>query len=73
MKEVVKNLGKKSLTQDERKLFSVAYTNVLGSRRNSYRVLQGKNTSSDNAVTQECIDIIEKELKEICDEVIVSL
>lgn len=71
MKERVEK--RTELSVDERNLFSVAYKNVVGTRRQAWRVLSGmeqtaqeeKRSLADNYRKQ-----IESELQDICDEVI---
>ena len=60
--------------EEPRNLLSVAYKNVVGTRRSSWRVLKSlSNTENPNQdVLDEYIDIIVKELDSICMEVIVS-
>ena len=78
MKELTET--KKRLTNDERNYLSVAYKNVVGSRRSSWRVISsieqkavesGKDTKKDLAKSYR--EKIEKELNDICQEVLVSL
>jgi 14-3-3 protein beta/theta/zeta len=62
------------LSTEERNLLSVAYKNVVGSRRSSWRVISSIETKSDNekkqALAKEYRSKIEKELKDICNEVL---
>ncbi|KAJ8312761.1 hypothetical protein KUTeg_010134 [Tegillarca granosa] len=67
------------LTVEERNLLSVAYKNVIGSRRASWRILSSleqKESSKDSGNTNSLEAIreykatVENELKEICKEVI---
>ncbi|XP_041664554.1 14-3-3 protein zeta/delta [Cheilinus undulatus] len=62
------------LTNEERNLFSVAYKNVVGCRRSSWRVISCMEQKSDDQIKQQFIkdyrEEIEKELKKICDEVL---
>ena len=64
------------LSDVERNLLSVAYKNVVGSRRSSWRVissLEQRSTSDDKqALAKEYREKIETELKEVCNEVLVS-
>ena len=67
--------AKKLLTSEERNLLSVAYKNVVGSRRSSWRVISSieqKCEEEKQALAKEYREKIEKELQEICDEVLVS-
>ncbi|XP_068188990.1 14-3-3 protein beta/alpha-1-like [Antennarius striatus] len=61
-----------NLDNEERNLLSVAYKNVVGAKRASWRVLSSiENTdSSHKAMVVEYRQEIEKELKGICDEVL---
>lgn len=66
------------LTSEERNLLSVAYKNVVGARRSSWRVMSSieqKTEGSDRrlALAKEYREKIEKELKEICRDVLVRL
>jgi len=64
----VKCESKETLTVEERNLLSVAYKNVVGTKRASWRSLSQENLEKDHFVDYR--GIIEKELKEVCDEVI---
>ena len=61
---------------DERNLLSVAYKNVVGSRRSAWRVLKSirgrEDNDEKNKMTDDYIKTVEKELNDICKEVIVS-
>lgn len=70
MKKVTESGG--SLQQEERNLLSVAYKNVVGARRSSWRVItsiQAKQTKDENLV-EEYKNKVEKELRDICKEVL---
>lgn len=56
-----------NLTADERNLLSVAYKNVVGARRSSFRVLK---SLSKSAVSEECEGKIVKELEKRCRDVL---
>ncbi|KAL2079878.1 hypothetical protein ACEWY4_023671 [Coilia grayii] len=62
------------LSNEERNLLSVAYKNVVGARRSSWRVvssIEGKTADGEKKqLTQEYREKIEKELKEICNDVL---
>jgi len=62
------------LSNEERNLLSVAYKNVVGARRSSWRVvssIEGKTEGTEKKqLTQEYREKIEKELKEICNDVL---
>ncbi|XP_046862529.1 14-3-3 protein gamma-like [Xenia sp. Carnegie-2017] len=72
MKSVV-NMGE-PLTSDERNLLSVAYKNVVGARRSAWRVLSSKESKVEEGIERDVItefrEIIEKELKESCGDVL---
>lgn len=73
MRDVVQ-LGE-PLSNEERNLLSVAYKNVVGARRSSWRVvssIEQKKDSNERAKeqVQAYRETIEKELKEICGEVL---
>lgn len=77
MAAVMKSVTEKhpNLLSDERNLLSVAYKNVVGARRSSWRVvssLEQKSEKEMNAITKEYKEKIEKELNDICGEVLVS-
>lgn len=65
-----------SLDSEERNLFSVAYKNVVGSKRSAWRVIssieQKTTDESKVALIKEYRQKIEKELDSTCNEVIVS-
>lgn len=63
------------LSDEERNLLSVAYKNVVGARRSSWRVVssmeQKSTDSGKTSLAKEYKEKIEKELNEICNEVLV--
>ncbi len=65
------------LTVEVRNLLSVAYKNVVGTRRNSWRVLSSLEKKNTGDSKEEIIKAykkeVEDELEKICNEVIVSL
>ena len=75
MKEVTEN-AKEELPSDDRNLLSVAYKNVVGTRRSSWRVISSieQKSSDDNKreLAKSYREKIEKELQQICKEVLVS-
>jgi hypothetical protein len=79
MKAVTELLGSTELlTTDERNLLSVAYKNVVGSRRASWRVISSietKQSADENkkALACEYRTKIEQELNQICNEVLTLL
>jgi len=62
---------KEKLSVDERNLLSVAYKNVVGTKRQSWRMLtQGNFNELPKAVLDDYRVIVEKELEVICKEVL---
>ena len=67
------------LNTEERNLLSVAYKNVVGSRRSAWRVVSSieskfanEESSNKKDIAEEYRKVIEKELNEICNTVLVS-
>lgn len=65
------------LTNEERNLLSVAYKNVVGARRSSWRVISSIESKSGDGdkktqMAKEYRQKVENELTEICNEVLVS-
>jgi 14-3-3 protein beta/theta/zeta len=63
------------LTNEERNLLSVAYKNVVGARRSSWRVISSieqktEGSERKQAMAAEYRKVIERELKTICGEVL---
>lgn len=77
MKEVTENADKE-LEDTERNLLSVAYKNVVGSRRSAWRVIssieQKKVYGDDQTenIVKPYREKVESELNTICDEVVVG-
>ena len=66
----------KPLSEEERNLLSVAYKNVVGGRRSSWRVISSiEQKTTDNEektkLAKEYRETIEEELNKICNEVLV--
>lgn len=63
------------LGRDERNLLSVAYKNVVGTRRSSWRVISSLELKEGNddkkVLIHEYKEKIQNELEEICKEVLV--
>lgn len=63
------------LSNDERNLLSVAYKNVVGARRSSWRVVSSIEQKSEGNLlpnlAKQYKEKIEKELNDICQEVLV--
>ncbi len=74
MKTVTKLDSK--LKNEERNLLSVAYKNVVGTRRSSWRVISSIEQKADSedkkTMAKEYREKIESELTDICKEVLVS-
>ena len=68
--------GGSELSNEERNLLSVAYKNVVGTKRSSWRVISSieqKSSDTDKqSMAKEYREKIEKELNTICKEVLVS-
>ena len=64
------------LNNEERNLLSVAYKNVVGTRRSSWRVISSieqKSADEDKtSMAKEYREKIETELTDICNEVLVN-
>lgn len=70
----VTELGEE-LSNEERNLLSVAYKNVVGARRSSWRVISSIEQKSEGmekkkAMAKEYREKVEKELSDICNEVL---
>lgn len=66
------------LSNEERNLLSVAYKNVVGARRSSWRVISSIEQKTEGSerkqqMAKEYREKVEKELREICDDVLVSI
>lgn len=79
MKSVTQDFGDSSvLSNEERNLLSVAYKNVVGARRSSWRVISSIEQKSDSSDRKRDMarvyrEKIEKELNEICKDVLTLL
>jgi len=63
--------SKTKLTTEERNLLSVAYKNVVGTKRQSWRMLtQGNFANLSKETLDDYRGTIEKELSKVCDEVL---
>lgn len=65
------------LSNEERNLLSVAYKNVVGARRSSWRVISSIEQKTEGSerkqqMAKEYREKVEKELREICHDVLVS-
>jgi len=65
------------LTNEERNLLSVAYKNVVGARRSSWRVISSIEQKTDGAerkqMAKEYREKVEQELRDICNDVLALL
>ena len=64
------------LSNEERNLLSVAYKNVVGARRSSWRVISSIEQKTEGSerkqqMAKEYREKVEKELREICNDVLV--
>lgn len=65
-----KSSQKQDLDVEERNLLSVAYKNVVGSKRASWRTLSGGFEDADQTLVDSYKQMVEKELEDICKEVL---
>ena len=66
------------LSNEERNLLSVAYKNVVGARRSSWRVISSIEQKTEGSerkqqMAKEYREKVEKELREICYDVLVNI
>jgi len=54
-------------------LLSVAYKNVVGARRASWRVLSGGFDDADESLVEKSKNVVEEELEKMCNEVLALL
>jgi len=78
MKKVTEEGGETELSNEERNLLSVAYKNVVGARRSSWRVISSieqktEGSERKQAMAKEYREKVEKELCDICYDVLVSV
>jgi 14-3-3 protein beta/theta/zeta len=76
MKKVTE-LGEE-LSNEERNLLSVAYKNVVGARRSSWRVISSIEQKTEGnerkqAMAKEYREKVDKELRDICGDVLVTI
>ncbi|CAN7016310.1 unnamed protein product [Brassica oleracea var. botrytis] len=77
MEKVAKTVDSEELTVEERNLLSVAYKNVIGARRASWRIIssieqkeESKGNEEHVAIIKEYRGKIETELSKICDGIL---
>jgi len=71
MKELVKAKGDSILSTEERNLLSVAYKNVVGAKRSSWRTLtSGSLTDIEETLVKSYKADVEKELEQICTDIL---
>ena len=75
MKQFTEEKSPEELSYEERNLLSVAYKNVVGARRSSWRIISSieqKSQDEKQSMAKEYREKIEEELGSICNEVLVS-
>lgn len=72
MKEVTKMTKDQQLTTEERNLLSVAYKNIVGAKRSSWRVISSieQKATDKEEMVKEYRKKIEDELEGVCNEVL---
>ncbi|XP_042464768.1 14-3-3-like protein GF14-C isoform X2 [Zingiber officinale] len=77
MEKVVKTINTEELTVEERNLLSVAYKNVIGARRASWRIIssieqkeEGRGNENHVTLIKEYRSKVEAELGKICDGIL---
>lgn len=77
MEKVVKTVDLEELTVEERNLLSVAYKNVIGARRASWRIISSIEQKEESRGNEDHVSLIknyranvEAELSKICDGIL---
>jgi len=65
--------AKKELSADQRNLLSVAYKNVVGAKRSSWRMLSEDSQFEDADLVQKYKKVVETELDGVCNEILATL
>ncbi|CAI0451114.1 unnamed protein product [Linum tenue] len=70
MEKVAKTVDVEELTVEERNLLSVAYKNVIGARRASWRKEESRGNEDHVSIIKDYRSKIETELSKICDGIL---